>query len=60
MFNGGISRGSSTLLIGPSGAGKSSLAMQYAYAAAQRGDRAIVYVFDEGLRTARARAEGRV
>ncbi len=58
LFGGGIPRGSSTLVIGPSGAGKSSIAMQYAFAAAKRGDRAIVYAFDEVLRTAQARAEG--
>jgi circadian clock protein KaiC len=57
MFGGGINRGSSTLLIGPSGSGKSTLAMVYAYAAAKRGDRAIVYAFDEILRTAQDRAE---
>ena len=57
MFGGGVSRGSSTLIIGPTGAGKSTLAMQYAYAAARRGDRAIVYTFDEVLRTAQDRAE---
>lgn len=57
MFGGGINRGSSTLLIGPTGAGKSTLAMQYAYTAASRGDRAIVYSFDEVLRTAQDRAE---
>lgn len=58
MFGGGIGRGTSTLLIGPSGCGKSTLAMVYAYAAAQRGDRSIVYVFDEVLRTAQDRIEG--
>ena len=57
MFGGGINRGSSTLLVGPTGAGKSTLAMQYAYSAARRGDRAIVYSFDEVLRTAQERAE---
>jgi len=57
MFGGGISRGSSTLLIGPSGSGKSTLAMAYAYAAATRGDRSIVYAFDEILRTAQDRAK---
>ena len=58
LFKGGIPRGSSTLIIGPTGAGKSSIAMQYASAAARRGERAIVYAFDEVLRTAKARAEG--
>lgn len=58
MFGGGINRGSATLLIGPSGSGKSTLAMMYAYAAATRGDRAIVYAFDEVLRTAQDRMAG--
>lgn len=58
MFGGGINRGSATLLIGPSGSGKSTLAMIYAYAAAERGDRAIVYAFDEVLRTAQERMAG--
>jgi circadian clock protein KaiC len=58
MFGGGINRGSATLLIGPSGSGKSTLAMIYAYAAAKRGDRAIVYAFDEVLRTAQDRMDG--
>lgn len=56
MFCGGIARGSSTLITGPAGSGKSTLAMQYAFAAAERGDRAIVYAFDEVLRTAKERA----
>ncbi len=58
LFGGGIPRGSSTLLVGPTGAGKSSISIQYAYAAAKRGERAVVYAFDEILRTAKARAEG--
>lgn len=57
MFGGGVNRGSSTLLIGPSGSGKSTLSMLYAYAAARHGDRVIVYVFDEVLRTALDRLE---
>ena len=56
MFGGGVARGSTTLVIGPAGVGKTTLAMQYAYAAACRGDRAIVYAFDEILRTAKDRA----
>ncbi len=57
MFGGGISRGSATLVIGPTGVGKSTLSMQFACAASGRGDRAIVYAFDEVLRTAQERAE---
>ncbi len=60
MFAGGLDRGTSTLVLGPAGTGKSTIAMQYAYAAAGRGERAILYFFDEMLRTAamRARALG--
>lgn len=56
MFAGGLERGSSTLVLGPAGTGKSSITMQYAYAAATRSERAVVYYFDETLRTARKRA----
>jgi circadian clock protein KaiC len=56
MFGGGIARGSSTLFTGPTGVGKSTIAIQYAYAAAVRGERAIIYAFDEVLRIAKARA----
>ncbi len=56
MFAGGIERGTSTLVLGPAGAGKSTISMQYAYAAAARGERAIVYFFDEALRMATMRA----
>ena len=34
------------------------MAMQYAFAAATRGERAVMYVFDEAVRTAKARARG--
>ena len=57
MFGGGIKRGSSTLIIGPTGVGKSTIASQYAVAAARRGDRAIIYAFDEVRRTSIERAE---
>ena len=57
MFGGGIKRGSSTLILGPTGVGKSTVAFQYAVSAARRGDRAIVYAFDEVRRTSIDRAE---
>lgn len=55
MFGGGLARGSSTLLTGPTGVGKSTIAMQYAYAAARRDERAIVYAFDETIAIAKSR-----
>lgn len=57
MFGGGVARGSSTLVTGPTGSGKSTLSIQYACAAAARGERAVVYAFDEILRTATERSE---
>ena len=56
MFAGGLERGTSTLVLGPAGTGKSTISMQYAYAAAARGERAVMYFFDEALRTAEMRA----
>ena len=47
LMGGGIERGTSTLLIGPPGSGKSTLALQYATAAAARGEHAATFVFDE-------------
>lgn len=47
LLGGGIERGTSTLLIGPPGSGKSTIAIQYAHAAATRGDHAAVFMFDE-------------
>jgi len=47
LMGGGIDRGTSTLLIGPPGCGKSTIAVQYASAAAARGDHAAIFMFDE-------------
>jgi circadian clock protein KaiC len=55
LLNGGPPRGSSTLLIGPAGAGKTTVAMRYATAAAERGECAVVYQFDERRGTLLAR-----
>ncbi len=51
MLNGGLTRGSSLLLMGPAGAGKSTIAMQYAFAAAQRQEHHAVYLFEEHIDT---------
>ena len=47
LLGGGPQAGTSTLLIGPAGCGKTTVAMQYAAAAAARGEHAMVYLFDE-------------
>ena len=47
LLGGGPQLGTSTLLIGPAGCGKTTLALQYGVAAASRGERVAVYLFDE-------------
>jgi circadian clock protein KaiC len=47
LLGGGIDRGTNTLLIGPPGTGKSTIAIQYAKAAADRGDHGAIFMFDE-------------
>jgi circadian clock protein KaiC len=58
LFGGGIDRGSSTLILGPTGVGKSAIGMQFAFASAARGERAVLYTFDEDLHTTKARTRG--
>ena len=58
LLGGGLARGTSTLLTGPPGTGKSSLASKIACAAAERGGRASMFIFDESAQTAVTRAEG--
>jgi circadian clock protein KaiC len=58
LLGGGLDRGTSTLLAGPAGSGKSSIAMQYAAAAAERGENVTMFLFDEGLTTLHRRARG--
>jgi circadian clock protein KaiC len=45
---GGLHYGTSTIVLGPAGIGKSTLSMMYVIAAAKRGERSAVYIFDEG------------
>jgi len=49
LLGGGISRGSSTLVLGPAGTGKSLLSLTFAVAAVERGERAAMFIFDEEL-----------
>jgi circadian clock protein KaiC len=58
LVDGGLARGSTTLIAGPAGAGKSSIACAYAVNAAKRGERSAFFIFDESKSTLLARAAG--
>jgi len=57
LLGGGLERGTNALLIGAAGVGKSSLALTYAVAAAARDEPSVIFAFDEGRGTMRARAK---
>jgi circadian clock protein KaiC len=58
LLGGGVDRGTSTLLVGAAGTGKSTLAMHFAMAAAMRGEKTAMFVFDESLRALATRSRG--
>jgi len=58
LLGGGIERGTSTLIVGAAGTGKSSLAVQFVAAAAARGQKAALFIFDESIHTLLTRASG--
>ena len=58
LCGGGLDRGSSTLILGPAGTGKSTICSQFIVASAERGERSVVFAFDEGELTLLARARG--
>ena len=58
LLGGGLESGTSTLIVGPPGTGKSTVALQFAVAAAQRGDTAAIFMFDESVNTLRSRCIG--
>lgn len=47
LFNGGIERGTVTMITGPSGVGKTTLGLQFMKEAAGRGEYSVVYSFEE-------------
>jgi circadian clock protein KaiC len=58
LTGGGLHRGTSALLMGPAGCGKSTITVQYAVAAAERGERSVLFTFDESVATLLMRSEG--
>ncbi len=57
MLEGGLAKGTTTLLLGPAGVGKSTVSMQYVVNALVAGQKAAVYIFDEVLGTLIERSE---
>jgi circadian clock protein KaiC len=58
LLGGGLERGTSTLFVGSAGTGKSSLAAQFVSAAAARGERSAMFIFDESRSTLLSRTDG--
>jgi len=56
LLGGGLHRGTSALFIGGAGVGKSTVALSYAVSAAERGEKSVLFAFEEGLGTIYARA----
>ena len=57
MLGGGLDKGTCTLLVGNSGCGKSTLGLTFLVASAERGERAVLYTFDEEPHTIAHRRE---
>jgi circadian clock protein KaiC len=58
LLGGGLDSGTSTVLMGPAGCGKSTIAALYAATAAERGEPAAIFTFDETIATLLHRTEG--
>jgi circadian clock protein KaiC len=56
LIGGGLEQGTSTLIVGTAGTGKSTLSAQFVAAAAGRGQRAAMFIFDESPATLLTRA----
>jgi circadian clock protein KaiC len=58
LLGGGIDRGSSLIVLGPAGTGKSLLALTFIRTAIARGEKAVMFVFDEEIGLLIQRAMG--
>ncbi len=58
LFGGGLEAGTTCLITGTTGAGKSTLTSIYVQAAAVRGERSLIYCFDERRGTYLRRSQG--
>ncbi|WP_371865601.1 ATPase domain-containing protein [Dictyobacter alpinus] len=57
LLHGGLERGTITILTGPTGVGKTTLGLQFMKEAAGRGERSVVYTFEEMQETLMQRCE---
>ncbi|MGB7375611.1 MAG: ATPase domain-containing protein [Rivularia sp. (in: cyanobacteria)] len=57
LLHGGIERGTVTILTGPTGVGKTTLGLQFMKEAAGRGERSVIYTFEESEETLLARSQ---
>ena len=57
LLHGGIERGTVTIFTGPTGVGKTTLGLQFMKEAAGRGERSVVYTFEESEETLIARSQ---
>jgi len=57
LLHGGLERGTITVISGPSGTGKTTMGMQFMKEAAGRGERSVVYAFEESEDKILARCE---
>jgi circadian clock protein KaiC len=58
LLGGGVEEGTSTLIVGGAGTGKSTIAAKFCTTAARRGDKSIVFMFDESPNTLFSRCSG--
>jgi circadian clock protein KaiC len=57
LLHGGLERGTISIISGPTGVGKTTLSLQFMKEAAGRGERSVVYTFEESTETILQRAE---
>jgi circadian clock protein KaiC len=58
LFNGGVQRGTSTLIAGPTGCGKSTLCAQFVVTGAKRNEKGAIFTFDETKQSFLDRSRG--
>jgi circadian clock protein KaiC len=58
LFNGGVQRGTSTLIAGPTGCGKSTLCAQFLFSGALRNEAGAIFTFDETRQSFMDRSRG--